>query len=78
MNLDKLALNDILGECDEEDIETLRQMRLARVRNGVVVKQKATVSEVTVGKTKKVMSLDVKHMSDDEKKALIALLEGMK
>ena len=76
MTLDKLVLNSILGDSNEEALETVRQMRLARVQGATLSAQKTTRSVAKPKTMQSAKKRDINSMSREEKLAMLALLEG--
>ena len=76
MDLSSLVMHDILGDSDEEALETVRTMRLARVQGATIVRQKTerSMSKTKTSSAKKKPSLNT--MTDEQKLELLRLLEG--
>ena len=77
MKLDKLVVKSILGESDEEALEIVRTMRLARISGANIKTQQSRVSK-TKSKTSvpKGSKEAVQKLSKTEVLEMLKLLEG--
>ena len=76
MQLDKLVINSILGESNEEALETVRQMRLSRVKGATLTAQKAVVSKTkkTVNRTAK--RIDPKTLTHEQRLEILKMFDA--